>query len=352
MTYDFLIVGAGLFGSVCARLLTDKGYKCLVIDRRDHIGGNCATIKTEGINVHKYGPHIFHTSDNEVWRFIQQYTSINHFTARPKWYVDGDIYSCPVNLMTLYQLWGVKTPLEARLFLESKTNKYKKDVYYNAEDYALAHVGEQIYQMFYRNYIIKQWGRYPKDIPVDVMKRQVVRLNFNDSYYEDPHQGIPDYDLLFNNLLKGIDVALGTTEAVAKYDKKIYTGAIDEYYDYKFGALEYRSLRWDIEVVPNDYQGVFMMSYPEIKYPYTRIIEHKHFEFMEGDKSVISYEYPVKWEPGMEAYYPVNDAKNQEIYDKYRDIKTDVIFGGRLGSYKYLNMDQTIKNALEVCKRF
>lgn len=362
-SYDYLIVGAGLFGLTCARLLTDSGKKCLVIDKRKHIGGNCYTENVDGINVHKYGPHIFNTDKEAVWTFINKYTTINHFSCRPKLRHKDTIYSFPINLLTLHQVYGVLTPAEASQKIEEVTKPYK-EMYpdpKNAYEWGMQLVGPELYEIFYDGYLRKQWRKDPKDIPAEVLKRQVFRLVHEDSYYHHPYQGIPDYTLLFDNLSKGIDIQLDVDylqnreqyNLLAK--KIIYTGPIDQFYDYKFGPLEYRSLIFKEERLEiEDFQGTFMMSYPEAKYGFTRIIEHKHFEFGKQPHTVITREYPDDWSIGKEAYYPVNDNKNQEIYDKYYNIsrdETDIIFGGRMGSYKYLNMDQTIELSLELIQK-
>jgi UDP-galactopyranose mutase len=356
---DFLIVGAGLFGSVLARELTDSGYSCHVIDRRDHIGGNCYTEDVEGIKVHKYGPHIFHTNKKYIWDYLLKHTSVNQFSARPKIKYNNQLYSFPINLMTLNQLWGTNTPEEGKKALDVLTKHHKKDVYNNAEEWALGNVGSQIYNYFYKGYIEKQWNRDPKDVPADILARQVVRTNYNDSYYYDPYQGIPDYNLLFSSLLLGINVDLNTDYLKNKdyfdsnYKRIIFSGQIDEFYNYEFGPLEYRSLKFEEKRLNiKDYQGTFMVTFPEKKYKYTRIVEHKHFIFGNQDFTIITKEYPQTWKIGMTAYYPVNDSKNQIIYDKYKELNTNpkYIFGGRLGSYKYLNMDQTIERALELLK--
>lgn len=361
--YDYVIVGAGLFGLVCARLLTDKGKKCLVIEKRDHIGGNCYTENINGINVHKYGPHIFHTDDDEIWDFIRKYTTINHFSCRPKLRFNHTIYSFPINLMTLHQLWGVLTPKEAELKIEEVTAPYK--VMYpkpkNSYEYGMQLVGPELYEIFYDGYLRKQWKKDPKEIPADVLKRQVFRVVFEDSYYTHPYQGIPNYKLLFDNLSKNIEVLTSTDFFEKKEyfnslcDKVIYTGPIDRYYDYKFGTLEYRSLRFEEELLDiKDFQGTFMMSYPESKYEYTRIIEHKHFEFVNTPFTVITKEYPDDWSIGKEAYYPVNSENNQTLYEKYFNLSKmdkNTIFGGRMGSYKYLNMDETIRLSIDLINK-
>lgn len=360
--YDYLIVGAGLYGLVSARILTDSGKKCLVIDKRDHIGGNCYTENIDGINVHRYGPHIFHTDIPEVWDFINKYTTINHFSCRPKLRHKNVIYSFPINLLTMHQVYGVLTPEDARLKIEEVTRPYK-EMYpepNNAYEYGMQLVGPELYSIFYDGYLKKQWKRDPKDIPADILKRQIFRLKFEDSYYHHPHQGIPNYTLLFNNLSKGIDIItnvdyLGDKKNWDdKAEKIIYTGPIDRYFGYKFGPLEYRSLIFENErlEIP-DYQGTFMMSYPESKYKFTRIIEHKHFEFGNQEFTIITREYPDDWSLEKEPYYPVNDDKNQLIYDQYKDMidgENNVYFGGRMGSYKYVNMDETIKLSMDLVK--
>lgn len=358
--YDYLIVGAGLFGLTCARVLTDSGKKCLVIDKRNHIGGNCYTENINDINVHKYGPHIFHTDLPEVWEFIHKYTTINHFSCRPKLRYKDRIYSFPINLLTLHQVYGVMSPQEAKNKIDEITKPFK-ELYpnpQNAYEYGLQLVGPELYQIFYDGYLRKQWKKDPKQIPADVLKRQVFRLNFEDSYYKHPHQGIPDYTLLFRNLSKGIEVMLNVDYLDNKsfWNNKaikiIYTGPIDRYFNYELGTLEYRSLIFKHEKLDiPDYQGTFMMSYPESKYAFTRIIEHKHFEFGEQSVTIITKEYPDDWSIDKEPYYPVNDNKNQLIYEKYYDLvkkETNVFFGGRMGSYKYLNMDETISQALKL----
>lgn len=356
---DFLIVGAGLFGSVLAKELTDNGHTCDVIDRRDHIGGNCYTENVDGINVHKYGPHIFHTNNKSIWDFLLKHTTVNQFSCRPKLKFGNQIFSFPINLMTLNQLWGVNTPEDAQRKIEEVTREHKKTNYSNAEEWALGNVGEEIYSIFYKQYLEKQWNKDPKLIPPEIITRQVIRLDYNDSYYYDPYQGIPNYTLLFETLLKDIPVRLNVDYLKdreyfdGQYKKIIFTGAIDEFFNYQFGTLEYRSLKFEhIRLPVKDYQGVFMVSYPEKKYDFTRIIEHKHFEFGTQDFTIITKEYPQDWSPGDQAFYPFNDDKNQAIYEKYKlNNNEKYIFGGRLGSYKYLNMDQTIESSLQLSKK-
>jgi UDP-galactopyranose mutase len=353
-----LIVGSGLFGSVLAREFVDAGYKCRVIDRRNHIGGNCYTENMNGINIHIYGPHIFHTSNDFIWKYLLKHTTVNQFSLRMKSRFGDRVFSLPINLMTLNQLWNITTPIEAEKKIAEVTKKHKKGFYENAEEWALGNVGEEICNIFYKEYSEKQWNKSLKEIPVEILARQVVRLNYNDNYYYDVYQGIPDYTKLFSSLLNNVGVDLNVNYLDdrdyfdSKYDKIIYTGAIDEFYNYEFGALEYRSLKFENEILPiKDFQGVCVVSYPEKKYEFTRIIEHKHFEFGQQDFTVITREYPQNWNLGVQAYYPFNDNKNQTIYEKYtQNNDNKYVFGGRLGSYKYLNMDQTIERALQLVK--
>lgn len=362
MKYDYLIVGAGLFGLTCARLLTDQGKKCLIVEKRDHKGGNCYTESIEGINVHKYGPHIFHTNKKQVWDFLTKHTNVNHFSCRPKLRIGDKIYSFPVNLLTLHQVWGVTTPEEAKRRIEKETLSYRK-MYpqpSSAYEYALTTAGEELYNLFYKGYLTKQWNRDPKDIPASILQRQMFRITFEDSYYNDIHQGIPNYTQLFDNLGKGIDTWLEYDyheheeylEEIC--DRVIYTGPIDRFFNYKFGQLEYRSLRFESETLPiKDFQGTFMMSYPESKYDFTRIIEHKHFEFGQQEKTAITREYPQDWSEDKEPYYPVNDSENSILYLQYKEEANKYpkyIFGGRMGTYSYINMDQTIENAINLVR--
>lgn len=355
--YDYLIVGAGLFGSIFARELTDNGYKCLVIDKRNHIGGNCYTEEIEGINVHKYGPHIFHTSDDNVWEYMNRFCKFNHFVNRPKVNYKEKIYSFPINLMTLYQLYDVKTPGQAKTML----NYVKHDIETpgNLEEWILSQVGTEIYEIFIKGYTTKQWGREPKLLPSSIIRRIPIRLTFDDNYFFDKYQGIPigGYTKIFEKLLDGIDVKLNIDYFNDKEfwdrqcEKVLYTGPIDKYYNYKFGELEYRSLEFKTEIKDVDnFQGNAIINYTDITTEHTRIIEHKHFEFGKQNKTVITTEYPKSVG---EPYYPVNDNINNSIYNKYKELmgnEKNVIFGGRLADYKYYDMHQVVASALNRSK--
>lgn len=351
--FDYLIVGSGLFGSVCARELADLGYKCLVIEKRNHIGGNCYTENIDGVNVHKYGPHIFHTSDKKIWDYINKFATFNNFSYRPKVNYKGKMYSFPINLMTLYQVYGVTTPDEA--FRKLEDVKLSIETPKNLEEWILSQVGPELYNMFVKGYTKKQWKRDPKDLPASIIRRLPIRLSFDDNYFEDTYSGIPvgGYTQIFENLLKGIEVKLGTDyfenreyfDSIAK--KVIYTGPIDKFYSYKHGKLDYRSLRFEtVSLNMADYQGVACINYTDEEVPFTRIVEHKHFEFGKQKNTVITFEYP---ESSGEPYYPINDSKNTETYKEYKklmDKETKYLFGGRLADYKYYDMHQVIASAL------
>lgn len=356
--YDYLIVGAGLFGSVFARELTNTGNRVLVIDKRNHIGGNCYTENVGGIHVHKYGPHIFHTSNKEIWEYVNNLTTFNNFSYRPKVNYKGSIYSFPINLMTLYQVYGVTTPTEALKILESK--KVNIPTPTNLEEWCLSQIGNELYEIFIKGYTQKQWNRNPKDLPISIIKRLPTRLNFDDSYYFDDYEGIPTdgYTKIFENLLNGIEVKLNEDYFLNReyYDniasKVVYTGPIDKFYNYKFGKLEYRSLDFETEKLDIfDYQGSAGINYTDYEIPYTRIIEHKHFNFGKQPFTVITKEYPkTEGEP----YYPINDANNNDRYDKYKQLmlmEDKFVFGGRLTDYKYYDMHQVIGSALHKSKK-
>ena len=357
MKYDYLIVGAGIYGSVFARELTNAGKKVLVIDKRNHIGGNCYTEKIEGINVHKYGPHIFHTSDKQIWDYVNNLVPFNHFSYRPKIKYKDKIYSLPINMMSLYQVYGVTTPEEAKQKLDEV--KIPNQSPTNLEEWILSQIGVELYEIFVKGYTTKQWGRDPKDLPSSIIKRLPIRLTFDDNYYFDKYQGIPigGYTQIFEKLLNGVDVELNVDYLESKdlWDSKakkvVYTGPIDAFYDYKFGKLEYRSLKFETEIldIPN-YQGIAGMNYGDIDIPYTRIIEHKHFEFGEQSKTIITKEYPkTEGEP----YYPLNNNINNIRYNKYKGLmeqETKYLFGGRLCDYKYYDMHQVFASALKRVK--
>lgn len=366
--YDYLIVGSGLYGSIFAREATNKGYKCLVIDKRDNVGGNIYTEKVGGINVHKYGAHIFHTNNQKVWDYITQYATFNRFTNSPVANYKGELYSLPFNMYTFNKMWGVVTPEEAAAKIEEQRKEIKGEPQ-NLEDQAISLVGRDIYEKLIKGYTEKQWGRDCKDLPAFIIKRLPVRLTFDNNYFNALYQGIPvgGYTKMVENMLEGIEVRLGEDylEKKAEYDgmaeKVIYTGAIDAYFNYCLGNLEYRSVRFENEVldIPN-FQGNAAVNYTDRETPWTRIIEHKWFEFGKDEngndlpKTVISREYSSEWKPGDEPYYPVNDEKNGELYKKYKEMadkEKNVIFGGRLGEYKYYDMDAVIASALQAVER-
>ena len=366
--YDYLIVGAGLFGATFARVATDAGKRVLVIDRRGHIAGNIYTEDVEGIHVHRYGAHIFHTNDRQVWDFVNRYATFNRFTNAPVANYRGELYSLPFNMYTFNKMWGVVTPEEARAKIDEQRREITGEPK-NLEEQAISLVGRDIFEKLVKGYTEKQWGRDCKDLPAFIIKRLPVRLTFDNNYFNALYQGIPigGYTVLAENLLKGIEVRLNcdylenraALEALA--EKVIYTGPIDAYFDFRLGALEYRSVRFETQLldIPN-FQGNAAVNYTDRETPWTRIIEHKWFEFgkdAEGNdlpKTVISREYSSEWKPGDEPYYPVNDAKNGALYAEYRNLadqERNVIFGGRLGEYKYYDMDQTVAAALRLCER-
>lgn len=366
--YDYLIVGSGLYGSIFAREATNKGYKCLVIDKRDNVGGNIYTENVEGINVHKYGAHIFHTNNQKVWDYITQFATFNRFTNSPVANYKGELYSLPFNMYTFNKMWGVVTPEEAAVKIEEQ----KKEVVgepKNLEEQAISLVGRDIYEKLIKGYTEKQWGRDCKDLPAFIIKRLPVRLTFDNNYFNALYQGIPvgGYTRMVESLLDGIEVRLceDYLKDKAKWDgvakKVVYTGPIDAYFNYCLGTLEYRSVRFETEVLdkPN-FQGNAAVNYTDRETPYTRIIEHKWFEFGKDEvgndlpKTVISREYSSEWKPGDEPYYPVNDEKNGALYKKYKELadkEENVIFGGRLGEYKYYDMDAVIASVLEMCEK-
>ena len=361
--YDYLIVGAGLFGSVFAHEVRRKGNSVLVIDKRPHIAGNCFTENKSGIDVHVYGPHIFHTSDEKVWKFVNQFTEFNSFVYRPKVNNRGRIFSFPINLMTLHQLWDVSTPGDA--FRKLDEVRIPCENPRNLEEWILSQVGREVYETFIRGYTVKQWKRDPRNLPASIIKRLPIRLTYNDNYFDDTYQGIPKngYTEIFKGLLEGCDVALGEDyfanrlkwDSMAKH--VVYTGKIDEYFDYAHGELEYRSLRFENFEQSGDFQGNAVVNYTEESVPYTRITEHKHFTPERLGKlshTIYTKEYPTEWNRNETPFYPIGDEKNNEIYRKYREIADEtpnVIFGGRLSEYKYYDMHQVIGSALQKSRK-
>ena len=362
--YDYLIVGSGLYGAICAHELNKRGYNCLVVEKRDHIGGNIYTKNIEGINVHVYGAHIFHTSNEEVWNYIKQFAEFNDFINSPIAIYKGEKYPLPFNMNTFVKIWpDVFTPQDAREKIEEEKAEYHIDEPKNLEEQAINLVGKTIYEMLIKGYTAKQWGRPCTELPPFIIKRIPVRFEFNNNYFNDIYQGIPigGYTSIIKKMLEGIDVELNCDffsnrehlESLA--DKIIYTGPIDQYFDYKYGPLEYRTVRFETEILnTSDYQGNAVINYTEYEVPYTRIIEHKHFEFNKAaPRTVISKEYSSSWKLGDEPYYPVNDEKNNELYQRYKleaDKLPNIHFGGRLGQYKYYDMDKVILEALEFLK--
>lgn len=372
--YDYLIVGAGLFGAVFAYKAQQKGKKCLVIDRRPHLGGNIYCEKMEGINVHKYGAHIFHTSNKTVWDFVNSIVEFNRYTNSPVANYKGKLYNLPFNMNTFYQMWGVTTPAEATAKIEeqkaeavARMKEQGVTEPRNLEEQAQLLIGKDIYEALIKGYTEKQWGRKCTELPAFIIKRLPVRLVFDNNYFNDKYQGIPigGYNVLIERLLEGVETRLNCDffanreELSAMADKIVFTGAIDEFYNYQFGKLEYRTVNFETEVLdmPN-YQGNAVVNYTEKEVPYTRVIEHKHFEMFGADieacpKTVISKEYSSEWTEGSEPYYPVNDEKNNSLYLKYKELadkETNVIFGGRLAEYKYYDMHHIVEKALELFK--
>jgi len=353
--YDYLVVGAGLFGSIFAREMSNQGAKCLVIEKRSHIGGNCYTRNEKGIHVHQYGPHIFHTSSKKIWDYMNQWCDFNSFVYRPKVRYRECLYSFPINMMTLYQLWGVITPDEARSKLEEVRINIPNPS--NLEEWVLSQVGEEIYQTFIYGYTKKQWGREPSELPSFIIKRLPIRLTYDDNYFNDRYQGIPigGYTKIFEKLLQGIPTETSIDYLASRgfFDsratKVVYTGPIDEFFEYDLGALDWRSLRFEEEYFKNkDFQGVAVINHSEYNKPHTRIIEHKHFQTKKVSDTIITKEYPQSWDKTKEKYYPINDKKNNELFLKYkRRIDTSkFLFGGRLADYKYYDMHQVVASAL------
>jgi UDP-galactopyranose mutase len=361
--YDYLIVGTGIFGSIFAYEANRRGKKCLVIDKRSHIGGNIYTSLVEGINVHNYGAHIFHTSNKDLWEYVNKFAEFNRYINSPVARYKSEIYNLPFNMNTFNKMWGVTTPLEAKAKIQQQIEEAGILEPKNLEEQAISLVGKDIYERLVKGYTEKQWGRRATELPAFIIKRLPVRFTYDNNYFNDKYQGIPigGYTQIIEKMLKGIEVKLNTDffmhrdQLTALANKIVFTGMIDEFYNYCYGELEYRSLRFEAEVLDcENYQGNAVVNYTEYDIPYTRIIEHKHFEFgcesqTVNPKTVITKEYPATWKHGDEPYYPMNDEKNNELYAKYRalaDKEDKVIFGGRLGMYKYLDMHNVVAEAL------
>ena len=370
MHYDYLIAGAGLFGAVFAHEMHKQGRKVLVVEKRDHIAGNIYTEKVMGINVHRYGAHIFHTSDEEVWNYVNQYARFNHYVNSPVAVYRDELYNLPFNMNTFSRMWNIKTPKEAKEIIAKQTGEFAGITPQNLEEQALQLAGRDVYEKLVKGYTEKQWGRDCKDLPAFIIRRLPLRFTYDNNYFNDRFQGIPEggYTQIVEKLLEDIPVLTGvslqeyqaanaarTADEQDSWDRLLYTGMIDEYYHYRLGTLEYRSLRFETEELPEEdnYQGNAVVNYTEREVPYTRIIEHKHFEFQTGEGTVITREYPATWKKGDEPYYPINDEKNGALYAQYAELAkkdANVLFGGRLGQYKYYDMDKVIRSALDMVK--
>lgn len=363
MKYDYLVVGAGLYGAVFAYEAKKKGKTCLVIDKRDHIAGNIYCENVSGINVHKYGAHIFHTSDKKIWEYVNQFVEFNNYINSPVARYKNELYNLPFNMNTFSKMWNIATPQEAKDIIASQIADLNITEPKNLEEQALSLVGKDVYEKLIKGYTEKQWGRDCKDLPSFIIKRLPLRFIYDNNYFNDRYQGIPigGYTKIVEKMLDGIEVRLNTNyldnreEFDAMADKIVYTGMIDQFYDYKLGVLEYRSVRFETEELPmENYQGNAVVNYTEREVPYTRIIEHKHFEFGKQPTTIISREYSSEWKKGDEPYYPVNNDKNNALYQQYKELadkEHKVIFGGRLGGYKYYDMDKVIAAALEMCEK-
>ncbi len=371
--YDYLIVGTGLYGSVFSHEMKKLGKRCYAIDKRNHIAGNIYTYEVRGIQVHEYGAHIFHTSDKKVWDYVNAFAEFNHYINSPMAIYKDEIYNLPFNMNTFSKLWGVKTPQEAKEKIKQQIEKLHITMPQNLEQQALSLAGTDVYEKLIKGYTEKQWGRDCRELPAFIIKRLPFRFTYDNNYFNDRYQGIPigGYTQIVEKLLEGTEVELGIDyrtfcqwqeqqksegKDYISFDKVLYTGMIDEYFDYKLGNLEYRSLRFEKEDIPEceNFQGNAVVNYTEREVPYTRIIEHKHFEFGKGEGTVITREYPAEWKPGDEPYYPVNNERNDELFASYQALaakEENVLFGGRLGGYKYYDMDKVILAALEMVER-
>lgn len=360
--YDYLIVGAGLYGAVCANELHQKGFRCLVIDKRGHVAGNIYTEEVAGIQVHKYGAHIFHTSDEGVWHYVQRFARFNHYINSPVAVYKGEVYNLPFNMNTFSKLWGVRTPAEAKAIIARQAAEAGNGPPRNLEEQALRLVGRDVYEKLVKGYTEKQWGRDCKDLPAFIIKRLPCRFTYDNNYFDDPFQGIPvnGYTAMVEKMLEGVEVRLNTDyfdlirekPDIARFT--VYTGSIDAFFGYRLGALAYRSVRFETEELPEEnHQGCAVVNYTDREVPYTRVIEHKHFAFGRQPVTVISREYSAEWVPGMEPYYPVNDGANNALYGRYAALakqQKNVLFGGRLGQYRYYDMDKVIRAALDDIK--
>ena len=367
MQYDYLIVGAGLFGATISYELTKEGKKCLVIDKRNHIAGNIYTSFRNEIHVHEYGAHIFHTSNKDIWKYVNQFTEFNHYINAPLAVYKDEIYNLPFNMNTFSKMWNIKTPQEAKDIIENQIKELNLVNPKNLEEQALSLVGTDIYEKLVKGYTEKQWGRSCKELPAFIIKRLPVRFVYDNNYFNDPYQGIPHngYTNIVEKMLQNTEVRLSTefieyvnwdmktTKDGHSFEKLIYTGPIDEFFEYQLGFLEYRSLKFETIHLKNveNYQGNAVVNYTEKDIPYTRIIEHKHFNFSKAPSTIISKEFPAEWKVGVERFYPVNDEKNMSLFQQYQELAkqhNDIYFGGRLGQYKYFDMDKTIESALEL----
>jgi UDP-galactopyranose mutase len=360
--YEYLIVGSGLYGAVCARELTDRGKSCLVIERRDHIAGNVYTATQDGICVHVYGAHIFHTSDRRIWDYVNRFAAFNNFVNSPLANYQGELYNLPFNMNTFRQMWGVTTPAEARAIIEQQRAEVTGEPQ-NLEEQAISLVGRDLYEKLIQGYTEKQWGRVCSELPAFIIRRLPVRFTYDNNYFDDRYQGVPldGYTALVAGMLDGIETRCGVDYYARRHEldglarRTIFTGQIDEYYGYRFGALEWRSLQFETETLATDnYQGVAAVNYTDSEMPYTRIVEHKHFVFGTQPVTVITREYPRAWEQGRDAYYPVNDSRNQERFGRYAHLAAaegSLVFGGRLGDFRYYDMDDAIDAALKTVER-
>jgi len=357
--YDYLIVGAGFYGSICAYELNKIGYKVCVIDNRNHIGGNCHTENRDGINVHTYGPHIFHTSNEKVWKWINQFVEFNNFRLSPLANYKGELYSLPFNMWTFSKIYGITKPEDAKKFIDNQNKEIYEPT--NLEEQAIKFVGKEIYEKLIKGYTEKQWRKSAEQLPKEIIKRLPVRFTYDNNYFNDKYQGIPigGYTQIFEKLLEGIDIKLETdyfTDSLPEHKKVIYTGPIDKFYNYQFGELEYKTTKFDHKKLDMDnFQGCAIMNFTDSETPYTRIIEHKHFEFGDSESTWITYEYPTEYDAKTtEPYYPVNDFENNKKYNLYKDLansEKNIIFGGRLAEYKYYDMHNVIESALSMVNK-